>query len=255
MMRNLLRGLIACNRSCVLAWAGFWLLAGMVSLLSLGVLEIAERHRLHIFFGLVGALVLSAIQLAVRIWEAQSAVQEEPPKTGRLSAQPLDYLISILNLSRACNNGIGGVEVDQIIVDSCRDCFECDAVSLMTLDESGGQLRVTAYSGQRKHTGIRDAVVRLGEGVAGTVARNRSPLILGREFDAKRFPGFQKKSRTITSAMVAPVVVGKKVVGVLNVSSTNPAVSYTGDDLRVLCVLAEHAGIVASHSQALSRAA
>lgn len=236
-------------------WAGFLLLAGLVSLLSLGVLEISERHQFQIFFGLVAALLLSAIQLGMQVWEVQSARHDESPRTGRLSAQPLDYLVSILNLSRACYNGLPETEVGQIVVDSCRDCFECDAVSLMTLDEAGTELRVSAYSGHRNHVGIRDAVVRLGEGVAGTVAQTRMPLILGREFDPRRFPRFQKKARSITSAMVAPVIVNKQVVGVLNVSSINPAVSYTGDDLRVLCVLAEHAGIVASHSGGLSRAA
>jgi GAF domain-containing protein len=53
--------------------------------------------------------------------------------------------------------------------------------------------------------------------------------------------------------MVAPIIVKGRVVGVLNASSSDPAVTYTEDDLRVLCILAEHAGIAEAKARETDR--
>jgi GAF domain-containing protein len=43
------------------------------------------------------------------------------------------------------------------------------------------------------------------------------------------------------------------VVGVLNASASNTETFYSEDDLRVLCILAEHAGIVAAKARDTDR--
>ena len=241
----------------VLCGWGTVLISGfLLFLLSQGVLGVALAHRWILFVGLIAALVMAAAQLLLRPKtspaDAETAAAGET-LSGRLSAKPLDYLVSLINVSRAVSNNVPFADLGQVIVDSCRDSFDCDEVSLMMLEPDGDQLAVTAFAGHRENHRIRNARVRMGEGVAGTVAQTRSPLILGAEIDTKRFPGFETKGRQITSAMVAPIVVKDRVIGVLNASSSNPETSYTEDELRVLCILAEHAGIVASKTLENSR--
>jgi GAF domain-containing protein len=211
------------------------------------------RSSPPVYLGLCLALALSAVQLALgyrfRVRSAPHA--SRPVPAGRLSEKPLDYLISLLNVSRAVSRRAQLPDLYQVIVEACRDCFECDEVSLMLIDPSGTELGVVAFAGHRDASRVRDAKVRLGEGVAGKVAMDRVPLILGPEVDPRQFLGFQQKARRIESSMVAPIVVGDQVVGVLNASSGEKGYQYGETDLRVLCLFAEHAGIVTERARDL----
>jgi putative methionine-R-sulfoxide reductase with GAF domain len=243
------------NNVCgVLTWGNVALVGVVLALVAGGTFGFALRHQIFLGVSLGIIFLFSLGQLAFRYC---SGVRRPDRKTdapvSRLSAQPLDYLVSLLNVTRAVSTGINMEDLGQVIVDSCRDSFDCDEVSLMMLEPGGTHLAVRAFAGHRDTSKVRNARVALGEGVAGTVAKTRTPLILGSDVDTRRFPGFQAKTRKIASAMIAPIVVRNRVVGVLNASTSNAATTYSEDDLRVLCILAEHAGIVAAKARDTER--
>jgi len=208
------------------------------------------------YLGLCLVLALNALQmiLGLRMRMASSPRRNEAVPIGRLSERPLDYMISLLNVSRAVARETRLPDLYQVIVEACRDCFECDEVSLMLLDPAGQELHMAAFAGHRDPSNVRNARVPLGEQVAGRVARDRAPLILGPDVDTRQFTKFQQKSRRIESSMVAPIVVRDEVVGVLNASSGEVGHRYGETDLRVLCLFAEHAGIVTEKARDLERA-
>jgi len=216
-------------------------------------LPVREQIGLCVLLGTI--LLITLTQLVLRFWEniARKNDIEKNTLPSRLSTQPLDYLVSLLNVSRAVSVGMSLDELCQVIVDSCRDCFDSDEVSLMMLEPGSEQLTMKAFAGHRDVSVVRNARMTLGQGVAGTVAKNRTPIILGSDVDARRFPGFQAKTRRITSSMIAPIVVRSRVAGVLNASTSHPTKTYTEDDLRVLCILAEHAGIAAAKARDTER--
>lgn len=224
-------------------------------LLARGSLNLPVREQIALCVLLGAILLITLTQLVLRFWEkiARKNDTEKNTLPSRLSTQPLDYLVSLLNVSRAVSVGVSLDELCQVIVDSCRDCFDSDEVSLMMLEPGSEQLSMKAFAGHRDVSLVRNARMTLGQGVAGTVAKNRTPIILGSDVDARRFPGFQAKTRRITSSMIAPIVVRNRVVGVLNASTSHPTKTYTEDDLRVLCILAEHAGIAAAKSRDTER--
>ncbi len=234
----------------VLGWSTLVLAAGILTLeiLAAGGSRPPLLDRLALGAS-AAVLTLVVSLLAKRYRYRPRAPRRSLPADGRLTKRPLDYLVSLLNVTRAVANEAGASDVEQVIVESCMDCFDCEEASLMRVDRGTGDLVVSAFTGHRHPSLVRGARVRWGEGVSGTVAARRTPLILGEEVDARRFPAFQPKARRIHCAMVAPVVVRNQVVGVLNVSTGNDAVEYTEDDLRVLCILAEHAGIVAAKAR------
>jgi GAF domain-containing protein len=241
---------------CVVMSWGTLALIGVILALVAGGTFAPMRHQVFLGVSLGVLFLLSLGQLTVRMCQVLRPRAPEPRKAApesRLSAQPLDYLVSLLNVTRAVSTGISMEDLGQVIVDSCRDSFDCDEVSLMFLEPGGTHLSVRAFAGHRDTAKVRNARVALGEGVAGTVAKTRMPLILGPEIDTRKFPGFQAKTRKIASSMVAPIVVRNRVVGVLNASTSNPQATYSEDDLRVLCILAEHAGIVAAKARDTER--
>ncbi len=206
----------------------------------------------------LGSVALGLSLLALGVFLVNYVLRDRRPAppvhaaekpAGRLTMKSLDYLVSLLNVSRAVSSGTTTQELGQVIVDSCLDCFDCQEASIMMLDRSTEELVVTAFAGHRDTAVVRKARVRIGEGVAGTVAKNRTPLILGPRIEPRTFPGFKEKTRHIQYSMVAPIVVRDRLEGVLNVSTGDENAVYTEDDLRVLCILAEHAGIVVAKSR------
>jgi putative methionine-R-sulfoxide reductase with GAF domain len=239
--------LLGGSSAALLSIALFSLARGSVGL------PVRDQIALCVLLGAI--LLITLTQLVLRFWEKIARKNDTQKSTlpSRLSTQPLDYLVSLLNVSRAVSVGVSLDELCQVIVDSCRDCFDSDEVSLMMLEPGSEQLSMKAFAGHRDVSLVRNARMTLGQGVAGTVAKNRTPIILGCDVDARRFPGFQAKTRRITSSMIAPIVVRNRVVGVLNASTSHPTKTYTEDDLRVLCILAEHAGIAAAKSRDTER--
>jgi transcriptional regulator with GAF, ATPase, and Fis domain len=239
----------------LLEWGSVIVLSALILVVSQGMVEIGERYQTHFYFGLFLTLLLASGRLALSAWEMKEWTETAPgpEPSARLSPKSLDTLVSLLNVSRAISQDVSLADLGQVIVDSCRDCFECDEVSLMMLDRDRQFLEVRAFAGHRDKHLIRNARVRLGESVAGRVAETRTPIILGEEVDPRKFRSFEAKVRKIHCAMVAPIIVKGRVVGVLNASSSDSNVTYTEDDLRILCILAEHAGIAEAKARETDR--
>ncbi len=73
----------------------------------------------------------------------------------------------------------------------------------------------------------------VSQGLTGWAARERQPIRVGDVTVDPRYSG----RAGIRSEMVAPLVVGERVIGVINVESPQPD-AFSGDDLRVLATLA-----------------
>ena len=134
------------------------------------------------------------------------------------------------------------------ITKTCIKLFRCGRASLMMLDEKTNELVVRAvhpieedhYSGERQ---------KLGKGIAGYVAQSRKALLLRRDTDPSKLSGLGVNIDTSISAMVVPIVLRDELVGVINVSTTDPEVEYEEDDISALLVFAENAGAFIRHSE------
>ncbi|MCZ7527460.1 MAG: GAF domain-containing protein [Acidimicrobiia bacterium] len=113
----------------------------------------------------------------------------------------IQQLQSLAEASRAVNSVLDLGEVLDVILARALDMLEGAEGSIMLLE--GEELRVVATRGSDLALGAR---VRLGESIAGRVARTREPLVLSGEADSRRFPGHQPRHRPVHSAMVVPLV-------------------------------------------------
>jgi hypothetical protein len=154
-----------------------------------------------------------------------------------------DRLMAILKVTRT----LGSVSDPQTVLDSitatCRATYECDQVSLMTLDEPTRELEVCSVSGHLHPEEVLGTRMKIGTGVAGWVAEQREAMVLGAKVNRSSFRGFQSKAYAISSAMVVPVVLRERVIGVLSVTSRTANVDYDQEDLQSLQVFAEYVGI------------
>lgn len=111
-----------------------------------------------------------------------------------------------------------------------------DAGSIMILDEEEGELRIAFADGLSPDT-VRSARQKLGEGVAGKVAKEGRPLIINERISDPRFRDARERSR-ISAAMSAPIQLDDRVIGVLNVSSDRPEKRFNDRDLQRLTEIA-----------------
>lgn len=182
-------------------------------------------------------------RLRAELWEAQRITTE------RLSRH-FDRLVAILEVSRTMGSATDPQAVLDTITGTCLTTFDAERVSLMLMERDTDLLEVRAASGRDDTSKVVGAKVRVGQGVAGWVARNQQPLILGKTIDPARYEGFTPKANDRPmAAMVVPISLRGELVGVLNVTSFDPDTIYTDEDLQALMVFAENAGICCRHAE------
>jgi len=134
------------------------------------------------------------------------------------------------------------------ITDMCSKTFNSNRVSLMLYDSETDELVVRSVS-ELSRQDLLDQRQKVGEGIAGWVARKQHALLLGGSEDARKYPDLDLNNDSILSAMVVPIVARDELVGVLNVSSRSKDVTYGEEDLLALQVFAENAGVCIRHNE------
>ena len=71
----------------------------------------------------------------------------------------------------------------------------------MVFNQETEELVVRSAIGHADMARALGADVKLGEGIAGWVAKKREPLLLGREVQPGRYKGFERKVHPLTAAM------------------------------------------------------
>ena len=99
------------------------------------------------------------------------------------------------------------------------------------LESDGQALEVKSATGygDRKIIGARQAI---GTGASGWVAKHRRAILLSDKTDFAKYPGLKMSARAVSAAIVVPIVLDKKLIGVLNISTRSPNVYYDKEDLR-----------------------
>ena len=116
--------------------------------------------------------------------------------------------------------------------------------SLMLLDPGARELLIRGAIGLREEI-VKSSRVKLGEPVAGWVARDGNPLLV-RDIEEtgplarKNGPSYQSRS-----FMSVPIKVHNKIIGVMNVADKKPEQDefFTPTDLKVLCTIVRQAAI------------
>jgi signal transduction protein with GAF and PtsI domain len=153
-----------------------------------------------------------------------------------------------LNVSRIMSTITNIQDVFDTITRLSAEAFECDRASLMLYDEKTQELVVRSTSEGEKSP-ILNKRNKIGDGIAGWVAVNRKPLLLGGAADFKKYPGLKQRNAQIIAAMVVPIILRDELVGILNISSKRPDVTYDDVDLKALEVFAANAGACIRHSE------
>lgn len=169
-------------------------------------------------------LVLSALaEVATQLCEERAR-----------SERSIRTLSTLNRIGEAVSSKQGLEQVLQEVLDSALAFLGAQSGSLMLKDESGASMRILVAHGLPPEI-VQGTVVRVGEGIAGSVAQEGVPRLLRagvRESETKL---------KYDSAMCVPLEARGEVIGVLNVKGRRDGRDFSDEDLSLLSVMASQA--------------
>lgn len=213
---------------------------------------------IHKPFELDDVIAVMARALEKRRLTAQNRelIDEQARQNAELRA-----VVRRLNSLNAAGIGMSGIaslaELLDFFVGLVEDELDAERVSLMLVDEGGELLRIAASRGLAEEV-VRNATVRVGEGVAGLVARDGKPLLAPADGSASPvtpagWPGAQGSFVSIPVTLGIPIRTPREVLGVLNVTNRRANAPFGSEDTAFLSALAGQAAVAIERARQTDR--
>jgi signal transduction histidine kinase len=238
---------------------GLWILNGMLLVVMAGVITSlylpqvwgmvamdipAPETRGMLVTGLCGLVLIFMFYMLLKQREMaavrgdlfRSRIKEE------ILRSRLGEITSLFDMSTTVNMQLTVDSILDIITRRVLTCLEADQSSVLMLDPETQTLTCRAVHGVDADF-VRDACIKIGDGVAGFVAQNGEPMVLNPEDMQRRFAAHKKPGRNITSALCIPLMVKGRAIGVLNINRIDRDRPFSAGDARVLAVFGEHAAV------------
>jgi GAF domain-containing protein len=127
-------------------------------------------------------------------------------------------------------------ELIQRILELLADILQVEKTSLMLLNPESGELRIKAAKGLTPYV-IQNSVRKVGEGIAGWVAKEGKPLLIK---DVQHDEQFSESAffhqYTTKSLVCVPLNIGERVVGVLSANNHTSGKPFDEKDLYLATI-------------------
>lgn len=158
------------------------------------------------------------------------------PATGKKSAQfrereeLLDFLLEV---SQVTSETLDLDELLPAVADSITRVIRHEVLAIMLYSEKAHGLHVRYARGHRDEV-VRSLVIPLGEGITGTAAASRHPVLVN---DVLSDPRYLPALDAVRSELAVPMVSRGKLVGVIDIQSVRQD-AFTEDDSSLLRLIA-----------------
>lgn len=160
----------------------------------------------------------------------------------------IQWLETLYEITRDVNSTLGLKKCLKTIVEKTSNLLNVDRVSLMLLDKKKRELTIECATGISNHV-IKNARVKLGQGVSGWVAKKGKPLLINDISKDKRFRPREKGRYYTRSLLSVPLKARREVIGVLNINNKAKKQIFNKDDLDLLSALANEASIAIANAR------
>jgi response regulator RpfG family c-di-GMP phosphodiesterase/signal transduction histidine kinase len=141
--------------------------------------------------------------------------------------------------------------IAKLLVDIAINYANAEKGSLMLVNEKE-ELYILAARDIDNHF-IRTYRAKVGEGIAGTVAQNATPVLVEDIEKDKRFTGRKKDRYRTRSFISCPIMSRKKMLGVLNINDKKDGTSFTEDEFELMKVIANQAAMALENAFLLNQ--
>lgn len=139
--------------------------------------------------------------------------------------------------------------ISNLILDLAINYCEAESGSLMLVNDQN-ELHILAARGVDSQF-IENYRGKVGQGIAGTVAQSRQPVLVKNIDDDTRFHGKTWDHYKTKSFISCPVVSKEKLLGILNINDKRDS-SFTEDELELIKIIANHAAMALENAFLMS---
>ena len=164
----------------------------------------------------------------------------------RQRAELLDFLLEVSAATSETLTDLDGLLAN--VAEIIRKVVPYELFALMLYQEKPKTLRIRYAIGHRDEV-VKNLVVKLGEGLTGTAASTRLPVLAA---DVRRDPRYLNALDAVRAELAVPMLARGKVVGVIDVQSTRVG-AYTEYDRSLLRVIAARVAVTIDNARLFRR--
>lgn len=240
----------------ILAFLLIILFAGMVVVLSYFGQSLPDAFSSLANYNIIRfSLLILSVAFCIYIAEREVIFRrlsrrllEEQVKSSWLN-QKVEQVSALLQAGKAVNQHLDTRKVLDIILKAAFDLLGASQGSIMLLNEKTNLLEIVNAYGLNPSI-VAKARIKVGESISGWVVQKGKPLLLSGDVDAAKYKNFTKKTRVINSAIVVPLKVKDKSIGVLSLSvGGNSDHKFDKYDLNTAQVFAEQVSVAIANAR------
>jgi GAF domain-containing protein/ActR/RegA family two-component response regulator len=186
----------------------------------------------------------------LRSFSAHAAIAIENARLYETADRKAREARSLYEVAHRLTTSLDPSEVLHLISVKATELLGTPHAQVVLWDEATGTLRFGAAYGTEADK-VRKQRFRLGEGVNGTIAQSRAPLIVN---DYQAFPGRVKEFTELVAVIGVPLLYRDQLLGVLTSHSKQSGVAFTQDQLDLLTSFANQAAIAIQNARAFAAA-
>ena len=164
----------------------------------------------------------------------------------RQRAELLDFLLEVSAATSETLTDLDGLLAN--VAEIIRKVVPYELFAILLFQEKPKTLRIRYAIGHRDEV-IKNLVVRIGEGLTGTAAATRQPVLAA---DVRKDPRYLNAVDAVRAELAVPMVARGKVVGVIDVQSTRLG-AYTEYDRSLLRVIAARVAVTIDNARLFGR--
>ncbi len=164
--------------------------------------------------------------------------------------QSIDKLDRVISINTYITNSLEKTEVLERILQQTRDLLNCERSSMLLVDKDDSLLKFAVLSREEEAGMLKGTGLRKGEGIAGSVWANGTPLIVS---DPAADPRFSNKadvrSNVVTNSIIAvPLSVDDEIIGVIEgINKRNG--QFDAFDLRIMQYISTQSAIAIKNAE------
>ena len=201
------------------------------------------QHDILVYGETVGYVIGDSNAAAISSVVGQLAEAESEKKAlGRETLDKYKELNMLYDISEKIAVCLETEEVAKTVIREARRLIKSDNVSIMLINDDSGVLEIVAASGEEYSP--RETFA-LDEGIAGFMHMSGKAEIIN---DVQADERFVQRANSISSMLCAPLRIKDEIIGVFNLSCTEPH-SYVADDLKLLTALSFQVAIAIENAR------
>ncbi len=173
---------------------------------------------------------------------------EQLTRANKELVQRINELDTINEISKVITSVLDMDELLHLCLNEINGKLKVKHSSIMLIDEKRNELVVRASQGPRSMQIIGKAQ-KLDEGVAGRVVQDKKPILVKDIRHDSRFSSHERPDYKTKSFVSAPLSLGQKILGVINIIDKVSGESFCETDVNLLCTIAGQVSVAVENSR------